>query len=374
MSLYDSDKIPLPQRLEQLNWLLISLIIVLAFVGFLMLYSAGGGSFRPWLIKQLIFFCLFFPLMIFIAVTDIKVWFKMAYILYAIALGLILIVDIMGHSAMGATRWFRIGSFTIQPSEIMKVCTVFAMARYFYNIEAENIGKLKFLIIPVLLIAAPAFFIFLQPDLGTATILIMVGVSVLFLAGVKMWKFASVGVAVLVAIPFAWNFLLYDYQRQRVLTFLNPNNDPLGSGYNIIQSKIAIGSGGLLGKGYLHGTQGQLNFLPEKQTDFIFTMLSEELGFLGSFFTIGIYSAIIAIGISIAVKTKHQYGRLLTMGVINIFFIHMFINMGMGMGLIPVVGAPLPFISYGGTIMATMMIGFGLVLNVDLYKNTDLKI
>jgi len=374
MSFIQREKIPLSQKLEQLNWLLISLIIVLAFIGFLMLYSAGGGSFRPWLIKQLGFFCLFFPLMIFIAITDIKIWFKASYLFYAIALSLVIVVDIMGHNAMGATRWFRIGSLTIQPSEIMKVCTVFALARYFYNTEAENIGKIKFLIVPIAMIAVPAFFIFHQPDLGTAMILALVGVSVLFLAGVKMWKFVSIGIASLVAIPFIWHFVLYDYQKQRILTFANPNNDPLGSGYNIIQSKIAIGSGGLFGKGYLNGTQGQLNFLPEKQTDFIFTMLSEELGFLGSFFTIAVYCAIIAICINIATKTKHQYGRLLTMGVVNIFFVHMFINMGMGMGLIPVVGAPLPFISYGGTIMASMMIGFGLVLNVDLHKGSDLKL
>ncbi len=374
MTLIDREKIPLSQKLEQLNWMLISLIIVLASMGFLMLYSAGGGSFYPWLIKQLGFFAFFFVVMIFIAVTDIRIWFKLSYIFYAAALGMVIVVDIMGHNAMGATRWFRIGWLTIQPSEIMKVCTVFALARYFYNIEADNIGKIKYIIIPILLIAVPAFFIFWQPDLGTASILTLVGISILFLAGVKMWKFIIVGAAGLVAIPFLWIFVLYDYQKQRVLTFIDPSNDPLGSGYNIIQSKIAIGSGGLFGKGYLKGTQGQLNFLPEKQTDFIFTMLSEELGFLGSFFTIAIYCAIIAIGISIATKTKHQYGRLLVMGVINIFFVHMFINMGMGMGLIPVVGAPLPLISYGGTITASMLIGFGLVLNVDANKNLDLKI
>jgi len=374
MSFFNQEKIPLAQKLEQLNWLLISLILALAMIGFLMLYSAGGGSFRPWLIRQLGFFCFFFPLMIFIALTDIRIWLTTSYFFYGVALTLVIIVDIMGHNAMGATRWFRIGSLTIQPSEIMKVGLVFALARYFYNTEAENIGKIKYLITPLLMIAIPTFLIFHQPDLGTAAILLVVGISVLFLAGAKMWKFAVVGVAGLAAVPFIWIFVLYDYQKQRILTFVNPNNDPLGSGYNIIQSKIAIGSGGMFGKGYLNGTQGQLNFLPEKQTDFIFTMLSEELGFIGSFFTIAIYSAIIAIGISITMKTKHQYGRLLTMGIMNIFFVHMFINIGMGMGLIPVVGAPLPFISYGGTIMASMMIGFGLVLNVDLHRNSDLKI
>ncbi len=370
----DQNKNTLSQNIENLNWLMISLIIILAFIGFLMLYSAGGGSLRPWMIRQMWFFVIFFPIMIFIAITDIKIWFKYAYVLYSISLFLIIIVAVVGHNAMGATRWFKIGSITIQPSEIMKICTVFALARYFYNIEIENIGKIRFIVIPILLIIVPSILIFKQPDLGTATILSFVGISVLFMAGVKAWKFISAGFVVIISIPFIWNFLLYDYQKQRVLTFLNPDKDPLGSGYNIIQSKIAIGSGGIFGKGYLNGTQGQLNFLPEKQTDFIFTMLAEEIGFIGSFFTIAVYLAIGMICFSIAIKTKHQYGKLLVMGVANIFLIHMFINIAMVTGLIPVVGAPLPFISYGGTIVASMMIGFGLVLNVDLYKNSDLRL
>ena len=375
MNILSSENTPISQKLEQLNWLLISLIITLAFIGFFMLFSAAGGSFRPWLIRQLAFFCIFFPLMIFIAVTDIKMWYKASYFFYFMALGMVIMVNVMdqiSHNAMGATRWFRIGSLKIQPSELMKVCTVFALSRYFYSIEAENIGRIKFIIPPLLMIFIPVVFIFLQPDLGTATILAMVGVVVLFIAGVKMWKFASVGIAILIAIPFVWNFFLHDYQKKRIFTFLDPTHDPLGSGYNIIQSKIAIGSGGLFGKGYLNGTQGQLDFLPEKQTDFIFTMLSEELGFLGGVFTISIYAAIIAICIIIATKTKHQFGRLFVIGIVSIFFIHMFINIGMVMGLLPVVGAPLPFISYGGTIMGSMMIGFGMVLNIDLNKAVDI--
>ncbi len=369
----DQNKNSLSQKIHNLNWLMVSLIIILAFIGFLMLYSAGGGSMRPWMIRQMGFFAIFFPIMIFIAITDIKIWFKYAYILYGLALFLVIIVAIVGHNAMGATRWFKMGSITVQPSEIMKICTVFALARYFYNIEIENIGKIRVVIIPVILIATPAILIFNQPDLGTAAILTFVGVSVLFMAGLRAWKFVSAGISILIFVPFAWSFLLYDYQKQRVLTFLDPDKDPLGSGYNIIQSKIAIGSGGLFGKGYLSGTQGQLNFLPEKQTDFIFTMLAEEVGFIGSFLTIALYIAIGVICFAISLKTKHQYGKLLVMGMANIFLIHMFINIGMVTGLIPVVGAPLPFISYGGTIMASMMIGFGLVLNVDLHKNSDLR-
>ena len=370
LSYFENNK-SIIEKIFALNWRLISLILLLSSIGFAMLYSAAGGSVYPWLFKQMIFFAIFFPVMILIAIIDIRFWLKTAYIYYAIALILVIAVDVMGHNAMGATRWFRVGGLALQPSEIMKVCLVFAMARYFYNIDADDIEKTKYTIIPIIMIAVPAFFIFDQPDLGTATILLLVGVSILFVAGVKMWKFIFAGLSALIAIPFLWIFILYDYQKQRVLNFINPDNDPLGSGYNIIQSKIAIGSGGFFGKGYLNGTQGQLEFLPEKQTDFIFTMLSEELGFVGSVFTIAIYALIIYTGTKIALRTKHQFGRLLALGITNILFIHVFVNMGMGMGLLPVVGAPLPLVSYGGTITVTMLIGFGLLLNVD--ANSDLE-
>lgn len=371
LSYFGNQKHSILEKIPTLNWKLISLILIVAITGFFMLYSAAGGNLQPWLAKQLLYFGIFFPIMLLIAITDIRFWFQTAYIFYGIALLLIVAVDVMGHNSMGATRWFKIGGIAIQPSEIMKVCMVFALAKYFYNIEAENIEKTHYVIVPILMIAVPAFFIFDQPDLGTATILILVGISILFVAGIKMWKFIAVGISGLVAIPLLWFFVLYDYQKKRVLTFINPSNDPLGSGYNIIQSKIAIGSGGFLGKGFLNGTQGQLEFLPEKQTDFMFTMLSEELGFVGSVFTITMYILIIYIGTKIALKTKHQFGKLLAIGVVNILFIHMFVNMAMVMGLIPVVGAPLPLISYGGTITATMLIGFGLLLNVDI--NQDLE-
>ncbi len=374
MNFIRNNHTPIAKKILNLNWLLISLILVLAFIGFMMLYSAGGGSFKPWLIRQLGFFILFFPLMIFIAISDVKIIYNFAYIAYAIGLVLLIIVQIVGHNAMGATRWFRLGPLTIQPSEIMKVFMVYALARFFYNSNIQEIGGIMRPIIALALIFMPASLIFLQPDLGTAVILTMAGVAILFLAGVKIWKFYLAGISALIAIPLMWFFVLYDYQKQRVLTFLNPNSDPLGSGYNIIQSKIAIGSGGIFGKGFLNGTQGQLDFLPEKQTDFIFTMLAEELGFIGCVLVIGIYFAIIIICNNIAYKTKHQYGRLLVMGVATILFLHMFVNMAMVMGMIPVVGAPLPFISYGGTISATMMIAFGLVLNIDANKNVDLRI
>lgn len=371
LSYFQSSEHSILEKIIALNWRLIFLILALAITGFFMLYSAAGGNFKPWLSKQLLYFMVFFPIMILIAITNIRLWFQSSYLFYAIALMLIIAVDIIGHNSMGATRWFRIGGFAVQPSELMKICMVLALARYFYNTDAENIEKIRYIIAPVSMIAIPALFILDQPDLGTATILLLVGASILFTAGIKTWKFIVVGVAGTITIPLMWFFVLYDYQKQRVLTFLNPSGDPLGSGYNIIQSKIAIGSGGFLGKGFLNGTQGQLEFLPEKQTDFMFTMLSEELGFLGSIFTITIYVLIIYMGTRIALKTKHQFGKLIAIGVVNILFIHMFVNMAMVMGLIPVVGAPLPLISYGGTITATMLIAFGLLLNVDANQDLD---
>ena len=369
----DTNSSTLSQKLESLNWLMVCLILILIFIGFLMLYSAGGASFKPWLIRQVIFFTIFFPVMILIAIADIRIWYNLSYPIYAFGILLLLVVAISGYNAMGATRWFRIGGFNVQPSEIMKICTVIALSRYFYNLEIENIGKFRYLITPITLIALPAALIFQQPDLGTSLILITTGAIVMFLAGVRLWKFIVTGLSFLIMIPLAWIFLLYDYQKQRVLTFLNPDRDPLGAGYNIIQSKIAVGSGGFAGKGYLKGTQGQLNFLPEKQTDFIFTMLSEELGFLGSLTTIMIYLFISILGILISLRTKHQFGKLIAIGITSIFFLHMFINIAMTLGLIPVVGAPLPFISYGGTMMASMMIGFGFILNVDINRGIDLK-
>ncbi len=374
MSLLVENKISILQKIINLNWVLIFLIFMLSVTGILMLYSAAGGVFKPWLIKQIVYFLIFFPVMIAIAIIDIRFWFKTSYLAYILGITLLIIVSVKGYNSMGATRWFKILGITIQPSETTKLFTIMALAKYFYNIEADNIQKSRYIIAPIILIAIPALLIIDQPDLGTAIILVLAGVSVLFMAGVRAWKFIAGGVSALIAIPFLWYFVLYDYQKSRVLTFLKPDSDPTGAGYNITQSKIAIGSGGLTGKGYLNGTQGQLDFLPERQTDFIFTMLTEELGFIGGVSTIILYGIIIYFGTNVALRSKHQFGKLLAIGVVNIFFLHMFINMGMVMGLLPVVGTPLPLISYGGTITATMLISFGLLLNVDLHRNTEIKL
>lgn len=359
----------LKQKIRNLNWKILILVLLLSAIGLAMLYSAGSGNPDLWMARQLKFFLLFFPVMIAIAVIDIRIWYKLSYLMYFFGIILLLIVAVAGHNALGATRWIKFAGINIQPSEIMKVFTVIALARYFYDIEAESVTKIRYTIVPVAIIITPALLIFKQPDLGTALILITVGVLVMFIAGVKKRNFIFTGIMGLSAIPLIWIFVLYDYQKRRVLTFLNLDNDPLGSGYNIMQSKIAIGSGGLTGKGYLKGTQGQLNFLPEKQTDFIFTMLAEETGFIGAVLTIALYCLLIFLGTMASIRISHQFGKLLTIGIINILFIHMFVNIGMTSGLLPVVGAPLPFISYGGTITATMLIGFGFLLNSDLYRN-----
>ena len=369
MDYFSNSDSTLKTKFLSLNWKIISLVLVLSAIGLAMLYSAGSGNVKPWMIRQLSFYLMFLPVMFIIALVDIRIWYKLAYPMYLFGVFLLFLVAIMGHNALGATRWFRIAGMNIQPSEIMKVFTVIALARYFYDAEMEEISKTRFVLIPLAIIAFPALLIFKQPDLGTALILIVVGVIVSFSAGVKKRNFLATGILGLAAVPVIWIFVLYDYQKRRVLTFLNLENDPLGSGYNIMQSKIAIGSGGVTGKGYLLGTQGQLNFLPEKQTDFIFTMLAEEAGFLGAITTIAIYCLLIFFGTVSAMRTNHQFGKLLIIGIINILFIHMFVNIGMTSGLIPVVGAPLPFISYGGTITATMLIGFGFLLNSDLYRN-----
>ncbi len=374
MNYLNQTQIPFFQRFAKLDMRIIFLVLALMSIGFLMLYSAGSGNIRPWFLRQFMFFCIFFPAMLLIAVTDIRLWYKSAYLIYFAGLILLIAVEIIGYKALGAARWIRVGPLTIQPSEIMKVCTVIALARYFYDVEVEEIAKIKYVIPAVLIILVPALLIFKQPDLGTALILLITGAIVLFIAGIKAWKFVAIGIAGLLSAPFLWIFVLHNYQKQRILTFLSPDNDPLGSGYNIIQSKIAIGSGGIIGKGYLEGTQGQLNFLPEKQTDFIFTMLAEELGLIGAFATILLYAAIIFIGTSSSLKIQHQFGKLIVIGIVNILFIHMFVNIGMACGILPVVGAPLPFISYGGTITATILIGFGFLLNSMLYKDlTKLK-
>ena len=363
-----STEMTLRQRLWQVNWSLIFLISVIGGVGVAMLYSAGGGNMDPWAKRQLWRFGAGVVFMFFIALVDVRIWLRYAYVIYAAGLLALGAVEIVGSVGMGAQRWIRFGAFQFQPSEFMKVALVLALARYFHRLNIEDIGRIQFLVVPLLLVAAPVALVLRQPDLGTAVMLLAGGGAIFFLAGVRMWKFAIVVVGGLASIPIVWNFL-HEYQRQRILTFLNPESDPLGSGYHILQSQIALGSGGVFGKGFLQGTQSHLNFLPERHTDFIFTMLAEEFGLVGGLLVLVLYAILMVYGLAVAVRARNHFSRLLAMGVTTTILLYVFINSAMVMGLIPVVGVPLPLLSYGGTAMMTVLIGCGFLMNAYIHRD-----
>ncbi len=361
-------RLTLGQKFIEVNWGLAILITLIASIGFATLYSAGGGSWEPWAGRQAMRFGVGFAVMIAVALIDVRFWYRFAYVIYFVAVVLLVAVEVAGVIGMGAQRWLDIGLFQLQPSELMKIALMLALARYFHGVSSENIARPIYLVWPTLLALVPAGLVFKQPDLGSAILLLATAGALFFLAGVRLWKFAVIVVGAGAALPVAWS-LLRDYQKQRVLTFLDPENDPLGAGYHIIQSKIALGSGGLWGKGYLQGTQGHLQFVPEKQTDFIFTMFSEEWGFLGGVTLIALYALVLLYGYAIALRSRSQFGRLLAMGILISFYVYAFINMAMVMGLLPVVGEPLPLLSYGGTAMMTLLAAFGLLMGVYVHRD-----
>ncbi len=356
-------------KLRDLNWFVISLITIIASVGFTMLYSVSGGHLEPWAAPQMTRFAVGFVLMIIVALINLRWWMASAYWIYGGTFLMLLAVEIMGDIGMGAQRWLDLGVIRLQPSEIMKLALVLALARYYHGLTTREAARVRSLTLPLLLIALPAVLVLRQPDLGTAVLITATGATVMFLAGVRSSVFVAGIAGVAAAIPMAWG-MLRDYQKDRVLTFLDPERDPLGAGYHILQSKIAFGSGGVTGKGLLLGTQAQLNFLPEKQTDFIFTMLAEELGLLGSLSLLLLYTLLIGYAMYASLGIKNHFGRLLTTGLAATFFFYMFINMAMVMGLVPVVGVPLPLVSYGGSAMLTLLLGFGLILSAVLHRNT----
>jgi rod shape determining protein RodA len=356
-------------KLRQVNVGLITLIAVVSSIGFVTLYSAAGGSWDPWASRQMIRFAVGVILMLAVAVVEQRFWFRIAYGLYFGAFVLLVAVDVAGAIGMGAQRWLDVGGIIqLQPSELMKIALILTLARYFHGLTIEQIGNPLYLLWPTFLVMAPAGLVAKQPDLGSAILLVLMGAVLFFLAGVRIWKFLVIGGCGVAVVPIAWKFLR-DYQKQRVLTFLNPESDPLGSGYHIIQSKIALGSGGIWGKGFLQGTQSHLQFLPERQTDFIFTMFAEEWGFVGGLALIGLYILVLLYGISISLRSRSQFGRLTGMGVVACFFIYASINMAMVMGVLPVVGEPLPLVSYGGTSMMSLLIAFGLLINVYVHRD-----
>ena len=362
----------LAEKLTDVNWGLVLLITVIACCGFAMLYSVAGGRFNPWATPQILRFMVGCLILVVVALIDIRVWMSLAYPAYGVALLLLIAVVVVGHAGLGAQRWISLGPVELQPSELMKVSLVLALARFLHRKSVEEVSKPLNLGIALAMIGVPAMLVVMEPNLGTTLIIVMDGCALLFLAGLSWYWIVPALTAVAIAIPTAWEYVLHDYQKARVMTFLDPEADALGAGWNITQAKIAIGSGGISGKGFLQGTQSRLNFLPEKQTDFIFTNFAEEFGFVGSVALLILFAVVIFYGLQIATSARSQFGRLLAMGITLNFFFYIMINGLMVMGLIPVVGIPMPLLSYGGTAMLTVMFGFGLLMSVHVHRQVEI--
>ena len=364
----DRRKTTLRDRIARVDWILAALVLVIACFGFVVLFSAAEGRAAPSARPQAIRFAVFAAFMLAIALVDLRFWLRWAYAFYGATLVLLAAVEAKGVVGGGAQRWIALGPVALQPSEVMKIALTLALARYFHRLGVDEAGRLRALLPPLAMAAAPAALVLRQPDLGTAAMLVLGALAVMFAAGVRWWKFAAAFALAGAAAPLVWS-QLHEYQRRRVLTFLDPETDPLGAGYHILQSKIALGSGGLFGKGFLEGTQTHLSFLPERHTDFVFAVLAEELGLAGAGFLLLLYMAVFAYGFAIARRARSQFGRLLAVGVVTTLFLYVFINVAMVTGLIPVVGVPLPLISYGGTAMLTAMFAVGFLLCVQVHRD-----
>ncbi len=362
------------RKILHLNWPLIILLASVAGVGFLMLYSVAGGTFTPWAEPQMKRFALGLALMVAVGMVPIWMWRNLAGVAYIGTVLLLLGVEFFGSVGMGAQRWIELGSFRLQPSELMKITLVMMLAAYYDWLPAKRTSRPIWVLIPIIIVLVPTFLVLKQPDLGTALLLLFAGGGLIFLAGVHWAYFAVVitaGVGLITAVfqsrGTPWQ-LLKDYQFRRIDTFIDPSTDPLGAGYHITQSKIALGSGGWTGRGFMQGTQSRLNFLPEKHTDFIFTTLAEEFGFVGGFSLLGLYALIIVFCIAAALVNKDRFSSLLTLGIALNFFLFFAVNMSMVMGLAPVVGVPLPLVSYGGSAMLVLLLAFGLVQSAHVHR------
>ena len=361
-------------KILHLNWPLTILLAAVSGVGFLMLYSVAGGSFTPWAEPQMKRFALGIALMIAAGMVPIWLWRNLAGVAYFVTVILLIGVELFGAVGMGAQRWIELGSFRLQPSELMKITLVMMLAAYYDWLPPKKTSRPLWVLLPVLLILIPTALVLKQPDLGTAILLMAAGGGLMFLAGVHWGYFAVVitGAVGLVTAVFQsrgtpWQ-LIKDYQFRRIDTFIDPSTDPLGAGYHITQSKIALGSGGWTGRGFMQGTQSRLNFLPEKHTDFIFTTLAEEFGFVGGFSLLGLYALIIVFCVAAALINKDRFSSLLTLGIALNFFLFFAVNMSMVMGLAPVVGVPLPLVSYGGSAMLVLLLAFGLVQSAHVHR------
>lgn len=358
------------KRLRELPWLVILTIVLIGGFGLVVLFSAAGGSFQPWALKQGVRFGVLLVAMLCLAQVPLGVWVRWAYVIYAAVLLGLIAVEALGAIGGGSRRWLDLGLIQIQPSEFMKLAIILALARFYHFLPRPFAGSLSALWPPLLMIAMPAALVMLQPDLGTALAITFGGIVVMFLGGVSIWLFLGAGALVAAAAPVAWT-MLHDYQRKRVLIFLDPASDPLGAGYHITQSKIAIGSGGLFGKGFLQGTQSHLDYLPELHTDFIFATMSEEWGLAGGLFLLCAFGIILVWAIRVALGARAQFSRLAAMGLAATLFFYLAINMMMVTGLAPVVGIPLPLVSYGGSAMMTVLLLLGIVMGISRQKDED---
>ena len=361
------------EKLSRFSWgLFVPMCMVLA-ISIVVLYSAGGGNWKPFALSQLMKIVLGFGVFFYAAFTNIKTWVKSAYLIYAVALIMIVLVTFVGHTGMGAQRWLNLGFIHIQPSELIKIALVLALARYFAWFNSVELGQFKNYIAPMLMLLVPFGLIVAQPDLGTALSLGMITVGMFYIVGANKKWFIIAAILGLLAAPVVWFGGLHDYQRGRIITFLNPDSDIQGAGYQINQAKIAFGSGGMTGKGYMAGTQSQQSFLPEKQTDFIFTMLGEEFGFIGAFGLLMIYTWIVVLLFWTAKMCRNRFGQLICFGFMLNFFVYYFINISMVLGLLPTVGVPLPLMSFGGSSLLSLMFGFGLCQNAHIHKDQQLS-
>jgi rod shape determining protein RodA len=362
------------RKILYMNWPLVLLVTAVASVGFLMLYSIAGGNIETWARPQMERFGVGMVLMFIVAMIPIWFWRSMSGVAYLVAFLLLIVVEFFGTVGMGAQRWIDLGFIRLQPSEMMKFTLVMLLAVYYDWLDPKLVSRPLYVLIPVLMIVTPTVLVLMQPNLGTSLMLILAGATVMFAAGVSLWYFGAVialGVSAIVGVftlrGTPWQFL-HDYQYKRIDTFLDPSADPLGAGYNIIQAKIALGSGGWSGKGFMQGTQSRLNFLPEKHTDFIFTTLAEEFGFVGAFSLLGLYALIIGFCLVAAFQNRDRFSALLIIGVAANFFFYIAVNLSMVMGMAPVVGVPLPLLSYGGSAMMVLLVGFGLVQSAHVHR------
>ena len=357
--------------LHKINWFFIVLLLFISSIGVALLYSIAGASWEPWALNQIIRISLSTALIILISLTNIKFWYKFANPLYLFGIFLIFLTFLVGKEVSGATRWIDLYFFSFQPAEITKIFVILALAKYFHSIKLQSYDIKQKIFFPLLILIIPVFLIFKQPDLGTALIIFFSGIIVLFLSGVRIKTFILSGVIGLISLPVLWTFL-QDYQKSRIINFFDQQSNTLGANYHITQSKIALGSGGFFGKGFLEGSQSHLNFIPEMETDFIFSVLGEEFGFLGILFLFFLYFILISWSINISLKSKNYFSKIFGISFISSFFIVIFINIGMVTGIIPVVGVPLPLCSYGGTAILSNFIGFGIILSG--YNSRDYKL